>query len=69
MAGYTREEAKAAAALRAQRGLEKALDQIDWIHDVYRPTIEKVRSGELKLVEGGTKLLEIEGGDDAPTGA
>ena len=65
MAGYTREEAKAAAALRAQRSLEKALDQIDWIHDVYRPTLAKVRSGELKLVAGNGKLLEIEAGPDA----
>lgn len=65
MAGYTREEAKVAAALRAQRALDKALDQIDWIHDVYRPTLEKFRSGDLKLVTGEGKLLEIESGDDA----
>lgn len=66
MAGYTREEAKVAAALRAQRGLEKAFDQIDWIHDVYRPTLAKVRAGELKLADdGSTTLLGIEAGDDA----
>jgi len=60
MAGYSREEAKVAAALRAQRALEKALDQIDWIHDVYRPMLAKVRAGELKMAEGSGKLLEIE---------
>lgn len=65
MAGYSREEAKAAAALRAQRSLDKALDQIDWIHDVYRPTLERVRKGELKLVDGGGRLLEIEAAKDA----
>jgi hypothetical protein len=66
VAGYSREEAKVAAALRAQRALEKAFDQIDWLHDVYRPTLAQVRAGELKLVEGdGTKLLEITRGDDA----
>ena len=63
MAGYTREEAKVAAALRAQRALDKALDQIDWIHDVYRPTLAKFRAGELKLVEGEGKLLELESPD------
>jgi hypothetical protein len=60
MAGYSREEAKVAAALRAQRALEKAFDQIDWIHDVYRPTLAKVRAGELKLTPGSGQLLEIE---------
>ena len=63
MAGYTRDEAKVAAALRAQRALDKALDQIDWIHDVYRPTLAKFRAGELKLVDNHEKLLEIEGPD------
>jgi hypothetical protein len=66
VAGYTREQAKVAAALRAQRALDKALDQIDWIHDVYRPTIEAVRKGELKLVDVSPQpLIEIGKGPDA----
>lgn len=59
MSGFTREEAKIAAALRAQRSLEKAIAQIDWIHDVYRPTLARVRAGELKLA-GDVGVLELE---------
>jgi hypothetical protein len=59
MAGYTREQAKAAAALRAQYSLDAALRRIDWTHDVLKPTLEKVRTGELVLTQN-EPLLEIE---------
>ena len=60
MAGYTREQAKAAAALRAQYALEQAHRRIDWTFDVLKPTLEKVRTGELVLTDNAKPLLEIE---------
>jgi hypothetical protein len=60
MAGYTREQAKAAAALRAQYSLDAAHRRIDWTFDVLKPTLEKVRTGELVLTDTDKPLLEIE---------
>lgn len=58
MASYTREQAKAAAALRAQLTLKQALERVDYTFDVVKPTLEKVRTGELKVVET-EPLLQI----------
>jgi len=66
MPAYSREKAKVAAALRFERGLQKALDQIDWVHDVYNPTLARFERGELKLTSSpGGRLLEIEKAPDA----
>ena len=59
MVGKTREERKAAAALRAQLSLTHAFERIDYAEDVIAPQLLKMRA----LAATQHVKIEIEAGD------